>query len=165
VSFRDVRKFGKVEWLPAGKPSARLEKLGPDALSIQAEELQAALRGRRIAIKSALLNQTVLAGVGNIYADEALFSARIRPTRAAGKLTKGEVACLASEIRQLLARAVRSGGSTINDYLKPDGELGGFQDFHQVYGKGEKPCSVCEEPIVRKVIGGRSSHYCAVCQR
>lgn len=165
VSFRDVRKFGKVEWLPPGKPSARLDKLGPDALGIKSEELYDALRGRRIAVKSALLNQTVLAGVGNIYADEALFSAGIRPTRAAGKLTKVEVERLAKEIRELLSRAVQSGGSTINDYLKPDGELGGFQDFHRVYGKGKKPCPVCGQPILRKVIGGRSSHYCGACQR
>lgn len=165
VSFRDVRKFGKVEWLPAGKASARLDKLGPDALHIESEQLHAALRGRRIAIKSALLNQTVLAGVGNIYADEALFAAGIRPTRPAGKLKKSEVENLASEIRQLLSRAVRSGGSTINDYLKPDGELGGFQDFHRVYGKGGEPCPVCEKPICRKIIGGRSSHYCSACQR
>lgn len=165
VSFRDVRKFGKVEWLPPGKSSARLDKLGKDALFIEGEELLSTLRGRRIAIKSALLNQTLLAGVGNIYADEALFSAGIRPTRPAGKLTKLEVLRLASEIRALLARAVTSGGSTINDYLKPDGALGGFQDFHRVYGKGREPCPVCERPIIRKVIGGRSSHYCGACQR
>lgn len=165
VSFRDVRKFGKVEWLAPGKVSKRLDKLGPDALGIEGDELHSALRGRRIAVKSALLNQTVLAGVGNIYADEALFSAGIRPTRAAGKLTKAEVERLATEIRELLARAVKSGGSTINDYLKPDGELGGFQDFHRVYGKGQEPCPICETPITRKVIGGRSSHYCSSCQR
>jgi len=165
VSFRDVRKFGKVEWIAPDKSSARLDKLGPDALTIEAEPLYESLRRRKIAIKAALLNQEILAGVGNIYADEALFSAGIRPSRAAGRLTKREVERLSAEIRSLLSRAVRSGGSTINDYLKPDGELGGFQDFHRVYGKGSEPCAVCATPITRVVIGGRSTHFCKKCQR
>ncbi len=165
ISFRDVRKFGKVEWIPAGKSSRRLDKLGPDALSLSPEVLVEALRGRKVAIKSALLNQELLAGVGNIYADEALFSAKIRPTRAAGRLSRKEVEVLAREIRELLERAVSQGGSTINDYLKPDGELGGFQDFHRVYGKTGEPCVHCRTALIRKVIGGRSTHYCPTCQR
>lgn len=165
VSFRDVRKFGKVEWIPPGESSARLDKLGPDALLIETQQLREGLRGRKIAIKAALLSQEILAGVGNIYADEALFNAGIRPTRAAGRLTSREVERLCTEIRNLLRRAVRGGGSTINDYLKPDGELGGFQDFHRVYGKGNQPCAVCSEPIVVRVIVGRSTHFCRKCQR
>lgn len=165
VSFRDVRKFGKVEWIPAGKESPRLTKLGPDALTIEAAELSAALAGRRIAIKSALLNQELLAGVGNIYADEALFAAGIKPTRAAQRVSKKESGLLALKIRDILASAVENGGSTINDYMRPDGELGGFQDWHQVYGKTAEPCPRCASPIVRQVIGGRSSHFCKKCQR
>ncbi len=165
VSFRDVRKFGKVEWIGPDKSSSRLDKLGPDALSIESDVLTRSLRGRKIAIKAALLNQEILAGVGNIYADEALFNAGIRPGRAAGRLSKKEIDRLTVEIRSLLLRAVESGGSTINDYLKPDGELGGFQDFHRVYGKGNEPCVVCSQPIIRVVIGGRSTHFCRKCQR
>lgn len=165
VTFRDVRKFGKVEWIAPRKSSRRLDKLGPDALSISTEELTAALGKRRVAIKSALMNQTLLAGVGNIYADEALYSAGIRPTRPACRLTRREISTLANEVRSLLERAVTSGGSTINDYLRPDGELGGFQNWHQVYGKGGLPCPKCRAPICRKIIGGRSSHFCPRCQR
>jgi formamidopyrimidine-DNA glycosylase len=118
-----------------------------------------------VAIKTALLNQTLLAGVGNIYADEALYLSGIRPTKIARTLTAKEVGVLAVQIRSLLARAVKSGGSTINDYLHPDGSLGGFQNWHQVYGKGGEPCPRCDTPITREVIGGRSSHFCRKCQK
>lgn len=165
VSFRDVRKFGKVEWIPRGKSSKRLDKLGPDALDVDAAYLYAELRRRRIPIKSALLNQQILAGVGNIYADEALFSAQVRPTVASSRLTKKQVERVAHEIKTVLRRAVKAGGSTINDYLQPDGELGGFQDWHQVYGKGGEPCPRCAAPILRLVLGGRSTHFCRTCQR
>lgn len=165
LTFRDVRKFGKVERLAPGKSSPRLVKLGPDALSISEAELKGALQKKRVAIKSALLDQSVLAGVGNIYADEALFRAKIRPTRPARSLKQTEVVALAQIIRSLLKQAVDSGGSTINDYMTPDGELGGFQNFHQVYGKTGEPCPVCHRVLLRRVIGGRSSHYCAACQR
>ncbi len=165
LSFRDVRKFGKVERLAPGKSSLRLEKLGPDALSISALDLGLALKKRRSPIKTALLDQTALAGVGNIYADEALFRAGLRPTRPAQSLRVREVDMLSEVIRTLLREAVASGGSTINDYITPDGELGGFQNFHQVYGKTGQPCVQCKTPILRKVIAGRSSHYCQKCQR
>lgn len=164
LSFRDVRKFGKVELLAPNQTSKRSARLGPDALSIEGAELALALEGRKVAIKTALLNQSLLAGVGNIYADEALYASRIRPTRAAGRLTRAQIETLASEIRSLLQRAVESGGSTINDYMHPDGSLGGFQNWHRVYGKGGEPCPRCKSPIVRRVLGGRSTHFCARCQ-
>jgi formamidopyrimidine-DNA glycosylase len=164
VSFRDVRKFGKVEWIPKGKSSKRLDKLGPDALTVDDKYLYEQFRRRRIAIKSALLNQQVLAGVGNIYADEALFHARVRPTALSYRLTRKQVERIAHEVKTVLRRAVKAGGSTINDYLQPDGALGGFQDWHQVYGKGGHPCPQCRAPIVRLVLGGRSTHFCGTCQ-
>lgn len=165
VSFRDVRKFGKVEWIAPGKKCARLDRLGPDALNIEPEQLWTQFRRRRIAVKTALLNQQVLAGVGNIYADEALHSAGIRPTRSTARLTRKEVESIAREVRDVLRRAVAHGGSTINDYLKPDGDLGGFQDWHQVYGKEGEACTRCLGRIVRKVVGARSTHFCPSCQR
>lgn len=165
LTFRDVRKFGKVEWIAPGKSSARLDKLGPDALALDGSLLFDGTRKRKIPIKSALLDQSITAGVGNIYADEALYDARIRPTRAAYKLTRGEADRLARAVTTILATSVSRGGSTINDYIQPDGELGGFQDFHRVYGKTGQPCPSCGAPLARVVLGGRSTHYCTRCQK
>lgn len=165
LTFRDVRKFGKVEWIGPGKSSPRLDKLGPDALGLDGAMLYDGTRKRKIPIKTALLDQSITAGVGNIYADEALFDARIRPTRAAHALTRSESDVLARAVTRILATSVARGGSTINDYIQPDGELGGFQDFHRVYGKAGEPCPSCGAPLVRVVLGGRSTHYCKACQR
>ncbi len=164
ISFRDVRKFGKVEWIAAQKSSPRLDKLGPDALDVSVEHLCSVLSKRRIAIKSAILDQGVLAGVGNIYADEALFAARIHPTRPAHMLSSTETKRLQKEIIGVLHRSLAQGGSTINDYMRPDGELGGFQDWHQVYGKTAEPCPRCKRPLSRIVLGGRGTHFCEKCQ-
>jgi len=165
ITFRDVRKFGKVEWIAEGASSPRLDKLGPDALTIRPAEFLAALAARRAPIKTTLLSQDVLAGVGNIYADEALFAARIGPLRPAASLSSVEAKRLLGVVQRLLERAIESGGSTINDYLKPSGELGGFQDFHKVYGKTGERCPRCKGEIVRVVLGGRATHHCAHCQR
>lgn len=165
LTLRDVRKFGKVEWIGHGQESARLAKLGPDALKIRPEDLLEKLRTRKIAVKTAILDQSVWAGVGNIYADEGLYRAHISPLQPASSLRPRQVATLCTEIQALLRQAIALGGSTINDYLKPDGELGGFQDFHQVYGKTGLPCPRCDRPILRVVLGGRSTHYCQVCQK
>jgi formamidopyrimidine-DNA glycosylase len=165
LTFRDVRKFGKVEWLAPGAASARLDKLGPDALTLTRATLAAGLRERRAPIKTALLDQRLVAGIGNIYADEALFAAGVAPTRPAGSLSPAELAALTDAIRRILRTSVRRGGSTINDYLRPDGELGGYQDWHQVYGRTGEPCPRCQAPLARLVLGARSSHYCPRCQR
>jgi formamidopyrimidine-DNA glycosylase len=165
LTFRDIRKFGKVEWIAAGKSSTRLDKLGPDALLIALEDFRTRLARRKIAIKQALLDQSILAGVGNIYADEALFSAKISPLRASHELLPKEVNRLLSEVQKVLRTSIQHGGSTINDYMKPDGELGGFQDWHRVYGRTGEPCPRCRSPISRTVLGGRSTHYCLRCQK
>lgn len=164
VSFRDVRKFGKVEWIAPGHSSPRLDKLGPDALDATRAQLEDGFRARRVAVKSALLDQKVLAGVGNIYADEALFAARISPLRPASSLSADELTRLARQVRRILKTSVERGGSTINDYIQPDGELGGYQNWHRVYGKTGEPCPRCKAPLVRVVVGGRSSHFCPKCQ-
>jgi formamidopyrimidine-DNA glycosylase len=165
VTLRDVRKFGKIEWIAPGKSSQRLEKLGPDALLAQTPHLRARFSARSIPIKTALLDQGIWAGVGNIYADEGLYRAKISPTKNANRLKIREVDSLREEIQSLLLQAIEAGGSTINDYIKPDGELGGFQDFHRVYGKKDCPCPGCGTAIVRIVLGGRSTHYCPSCQK
>ncbi len=165
VFFRDVRKFGRVELLPGGGPSARIERLGPDALLARGEALYKATRRRRTPVKAALLDQKLLAGVGNIYADEALFLARIRPTRLAHRLSEGEWRTLAAEIRRVLRRSIATGGSSISDYVRPDGSDGAYQDERRAYGRTGEPCGRCQTPIRRIVIGGRSTHFCPRCQR
>ena len=165
VFFRDVRKFGKVQWLDPGERSARLDRLGIDALRVTGELLFLANRGRRAAIKTMLLDQSVCAGVGNIYADEALFLAGVRPGRAARRVTRRECEAIAASLRDVLERSIETGGSSISDYIAPDGSDGGYQDERKVYARTGEPCLSCQTPITRKRIGQRSSHYCARCQK
>ncbi|MDD9942623.1 MAG: bifunctional DNA-formamidopyrimidine glycosylase/DNA-(apurinic or apyrimidinic site) lyase [Myxococcales bacterium] len=165
VYFRDPRKFGKVQLLGPRQPCERLDKLGPDALGVTAEHLRAAARGRRGAVKGLLLNQAVLAGVGNIYADEALFLARIRPGRAAGRVTRAEHEALAQALRSVLQRSIETGGSSISDYVHPDGQRGSYQLGRMVYARAGEPCSQCGATIAHRTVAQRSSHYCPSCQR
>jgi formamidopyrimidine-DNA glycosylase len=163
--FRDVRKFGKVEWLAAGAKSARLDKLGIDALRATGADLFAAARKRRIAIKTVLLDQSVLAGVGNIYADEALFLARVHPARKAERVKAHECDAIVAAVLRVMQRSIETGGSSISDYVRPDGERGRYQDERRVYGRTSEPCHDCGTAIKRRVLGMRSSHFCPVCQK
>jgi formamidopyrimidine-DNA glycosylase len=165
VFFRDVRKFGKVQLLAPGERSPRLELLGDDALAARGARLHEATRRRRAPVKAVLLDQSVLAGVGNIYADEALFLARVRPTRPALRLRRTECDALAAALRRVLLRSIATGGSSISDYVRPDGTDGGYQDERRAYGRTGEPCPRCRTPIRRLVIGARSSHFCPKCQR
>ncbi len=165
VLFRDVRKFGKVRWLPQGATDPRLDKLGPDALGATGARLFEASRSRKAAIKTLLLDQQVLAGVGNIYADEALFLAGIRPGRAARSLSRPECEQLAARVRQVLERSIETGGSSISDYVQPDGSDGAYQDERRVYARTGEPCLRCQTSIKRVVLAARSTHYCPRCQR
>lgn len=165
VYFRDVRKFGKVRWLAPGEGDARLDRLGTDALALSGEALFAACRGRRAAIKAILLDQSIAAGVGNIYADEALFVAGVRPTRAAGRVTRREAEAITAGLRQVLLRSIETGGSSISDYVAPDGADGAYQDERKAYGRTGEPCRICGEPIKRRIVAQRSTHFCARCQR
>ncbi len=165
VLFRDVRKFGKVRLLGVGESDARLDKLGPDALAVTPGILHAAGEKRRTPVKTLLLDQSVVAGVGNIYADEALFRAGVRPTRSAKRVTGAEWKRIARFVRVVLERGIATGGSSISDYVRPDGKDGGYQDERRVYGLEGAPCRKCKTAIVRKVIAQRSSCYCPVCQR
>jgi formamidopyrimidine-DNA glycosylase len=165
VFFRDVRKFGKVQLLAPGEPSERLAKLGVDALELPPGALFASTRGRSAAIKSLLLDQSVIAGAGNIYADEALFLAGVRPRRPARKVTRAECARIASELKRVLLRSIETGGSSISDYVAPDGSDGAYQDERRVYAREGEACQRCGATIKRIVIGQRSAHYCPGCQR
>lgn len=165
VYFRDVRKFGKVAWIAPGETHPRLARLGRDALEVDGPHLFAATRKRAVAIKSLLLDQAVLAGVGNIYADESLFLAGVRPGRRAGRVTRKECDAIADGLRHVLQRSIETGGSSISDYVAPDGSDGAYQRERRVYARKGEPCSTCETPIKRIVLGQRGTHYCPRCQR
>lgn len=159
LRFIDPRRFGRLSVIE------KFEAPGLEPLQISFEDFAALFRGRKTPIKSALLNQKLLSGVGNIYADEALFRAGIRPRRRAASLSRDELKRLHAALKKVLNEAIRLGGSSISDYVDADGEEGFFQLKHRVYGREGKPCLVCKTPIKRIVIAGRSSHYCPHCQK
>ena len=165
IFLRDVRKFGKLLLLERGESHPRLARLGLDALETTGDALFAASRGRTASIKALLLDQAILSGVGNIYADEALFRAGVRPTRRAGRVTRRECERLAAAIREVLERSIETGGSSIRDYVAPDGSDGSFQDERSVYARGGEPCLRCGSAIRRTTVAQRGTHYCPMCQR
>ncbi len=165
VYFRDARKFGKVQLLAPGERCERLDKLGVDALLANGDVLHAGTRGRKAAIKNILLDQQVVAGIGNIYVDEALFIAGIRPRAQARKLSRPACERIVRAAQQVMRRSIETGGSSISDYVQPDGSDGGYQDERQVYAREGEPCLRCGGAIKRIVLGQRSAHYCPRCQR
>jgi formamidopyrimidine-DNA glycosylase len=164
LAFRDVRKFGKVAWIAPGASNARLDRLGTDALEVTGALIRRAARKRSASIKSLLLDQSVLAGVGNIYADEACFLSGIRPTRSARRLSRPECDRLALALRGVLTRAIARGGSSISDFVHVDGGAGSYQDERRVYGRAGEPCHACRTQIRRVVLAQRSTHFCPRCQ-
>ena len=165
VLFRDVRKFGKVLLLEPGEIHPRIARLGRNALSATGKDLHRATRRRKVAIKALLLDQAVLAGVGNIYADEALFLAGVRPGRRAANVTRAECQRIADSLLAVLTRSIETGGSSISDYVAPDGSDGRYQDERKVYARKGEPCRVCGTEIKRRIVAQRSAHYCPKCQR
>ena len=161
LRFVDPRRFGRLSVVRAGA----FDATGVEPLDIDHDRFIALFRGRKTPIKSALLNQKLLRGVGNIYADESLFRAGIRPRRRASAITRDQLAKLHAAVKEVLKEAIALGGSSISDYVNSDGEEGFFQLQHRVYGRESEPCLVCKTPIKRIVIAGRSSHYCPKCQR
>lgn len=165
VFFRDVRKFGKVLLVEAGRSDPRLDKLGIDALRAVGSQLFEAARVRKIPIKSLLLDQSVIAGIGNIYADEALFLARVGPERVSRRVSLAECDAIVGSARTVMRRSIATGGSSISDYVNPDGMDGGYQNERRVYAREHEPCLRCGTPIRRIVIAQRSSHFCPACQK
>ncbi|MGA9979604.1 MAG: bifunctional DNA-formamidopyrimidine glycosylase/DNA-(apurinic or apyrimidinic site) lyase [Candidatus Sulfotelmatobacter sp.] len=160
LRFVDPRRFGRLSVALNGEFDAG----GLEPLDIELEDFTRLFRGRKTPIKSALLNQKLLRGVGNIYADESLFRAGIRPRRRASTITRERLQKLFLSVKEVLREAIALGGSSISDYVDADGEEGFFQLQHRVYGREGEPCLVCKTPIKRVVLGGRSSHYCPRCQ-
>jgi formamidopyrimidine-DNA glycosylase len=164
LRFVDPRRFGRLEFRELSRNSGFLAP-GADPMSVTAAEFARLFYGRRLAIKAALLNQKLLSGVGNIYADESLFRAGIRPRRLAGRLTRPELETLRLALGEVLRDAIRLGGSSVSDYVDADGERGFFQLEHCVYQRTGLPCLRCQTPIRRLVLAGRGTHYCPRCQR
>lgn len=166
----DPRTFGFVAvYTPDELAAATLAGLGPDALDDlpSSRQLAAAMAGRSVAVKTLLLDQRFLAGLGNIYADEVLHRAAVRPDRPAGSLDVEEVKALRRSIRPVLEAGLRHGGTSLDDlaYLLPDGRAGGYLDRLRVYGREGGPCRRCGTPVERIVLNGRSSFFCPACQR
>jgi formamidopyrimidine-DNA glycosylase len=164
LRFVDARRFGRLEFRNLIR-SQGFAGPGAEPLEIAADLFRELFKGRKLSIKAALLNQTLLAGVGNIYADESLFRAGIRPSRRAGRLTQAELGRLRTALREVLARAIRLGGSSVSDYVDATGERGFFQLEHYVYQRTGQACRICGTVIRRILIAGRGTHYCPQCQR
>jgi formamidopyrimidine-DNA glycosylase len=161
LRFVDPRRFGRLSVAQNGDFDAG----GLEPLDVELDDFTRLFRGRKTPIKSALLNQKLLRGVGNIYADESLFRAGIRPRRRAATISREQLRKLFLSVKEVLREAIALGGSSISDYVDADGEEGFFQLQHRVYGREGEPCLVCKTAIKRVVLGGRSSHYCPKCQK
>ncbi|HME33445.1 MAG TPA: DNA-formamidopyrimidine glycosylase [Terriglobales bacterium] len=166
LRFVDPRRFGRLAVVRMeSKSAAGFAAPGDEPLDSQIERFVTLFRARKTPIKSALLNQKLLSGVGNIYADESLFRAGIRPRRRAASLTRAELRKLHGAVQEVLHEAIELGGSSVSDYVDAEGREGFFQLQHRVYGREGEPCLVCGTPIKRVIIAGRSSHYCPRCQK
>ncbi len=169
LRFVDPRRFGLLDLWPADRLEEHplLRGLGVEPLEpgFDGTVLRRLFAGRRVALKSALLDQRLVVGIGNIYANEALFEARLSPRRPAGSLGPVRAERLAGAIRAVLERAIAAGGTSLRDYVQANGELGHFQNAFQVYERAGEPCPACGRPIRRLVLGGRASYLCTRCQR
>jgi formamidopyrimidine-DNA glycosylase len=168
LRFHDPRRFGSLHWTEAD-PTLHplLAKLAPEPLSpaFDGDYLHRATRKRSVAIKHLIMNSQVVVGVGNIYASEALFRARVSPRRAARRLTRQEAKKLAQAIRDVLGEAIKIGGTTLRDYVNADGEPGYFRQKLFVYERAGEACRVCKSPVRQFVQGQRSTYWCSTCQR
>jgi formamidopyrimidine-DNA glycosylase len=161
--YDDIRQFGRIEL--SEQFAARLEKLGPDPLSLTADSFVSRLRARHAMVKPLLLNQSFLRGMGNIYTDEALHRAGVHPRALASGLTRERAARLHHAIQEVLLESIETGGSSVSDYVDSEGRRGSFQLRHRVYGREGKPCLACASPIRRILVAQRGTHFCPKCQK
>jgi formamidopyrimidine-DNA glycosylase len=167
LRFTDPRRFGCLLWQPPGETHELLRDLGPEPLSdaFNGDYLFALSRGRKAPVKTFLMDQRVVVGVGNIYAAEALFEAGISPLRAAGKVSRERYGLLAAAVKRILAYAIERGGTTLRDFINPDGEPGYFELELLAYGRGGEPCPRCRRPLKQAAIGQRATVWCGHCQK
>lgn len=167
LRFNDPRRFGCLLWQAPGETHELLRDLGPEPLSddFSGELLFERSRGRKAPVKAFLMDQKIVVGVGNIYAAEALFAAGVSPLRAAGKVSRERYEVIAAEIRRILAYAIRRGGTTLRDFLSPDGAPGYFEQELSAYGRGGEPCPRCGRPLKQAMLAQRATVWCGHCQR
>lgn len=167
LAYCDPRRFGVFDFIEKGKIHTLLKSLGPEPFdpTLTAQSLWQALRNKNIAIKAAIMDQKILVGVGNIYASEALFAAKIHPKKAARKVTLLQIEVLIGEVRRILQKAIQLGGSSIDDFHAFSGENGEFQDQHLVYDRSGQPCISCQTKLRSEVVAGRNTYWCPNCQK
>jgi formamidopyrimidine-DNA glycosylase len=167
LRFNDPRRFGCLLWQAPGETHELLRELGPEPLEddFDGSYLFERSRGRRAPVKAFLMDQRIVVGVGNIYAAEALFAAGVSPLRAAGKVSRERYDLIAAEIRRILAYAIRRGGTTLRDFLSPDGAPGYFEQELSAYGRGGEPCPRCGRPLKEAMLAQRATVWCGHCQR
>jgi formamidopyrimidine-DNA glycosylase len=167
LAFHDPRTFGKIRYFPAGSEIKPLRNIGWEPLetTVSVEELRTALSRRSIAIKPLLLNQSLWAGIGNIYASEILWESKIDPRKPANRLTGPELRRLIESVPKVLNRALEKGGTTIRDFMSPEGQSGEYQKEFRVYGRDDEPCLRCRKPVFKIVQAQRSTYFCRACQK
>lgn len=167
LRFNDPRRFGCLLWQPAGEIHPLLEALGPEPLSeaFDGDYLFALSRGRKAPVKAFLMDQGVVVGVGNIYAAESLFRAGVSPLRAAGRVSRERYRALAEAVKDILGHAITRGGTTLRDFISPDGAPGYFEQELSAYGRGGEPCPRCGRPMKQASIGQRATVWCGYCQK
>ncbi len=167
LRFNDPRRFGCLLWQPPGETHELLRGLGPEPLSddFSGELLFQRSRGRKVLVKALLMDQKIVVGVGNIYAAEALFAAGVSPLRAAGKVSRERYEAIATEIRRILTYAIARGGTTLRDFISPDGAPGYFEQELSAYGRGGEPCPRCGRPLKQAMLAQRATVWCGHCQR
>ncbi|HKV62424.1 MAG TPA: bifunctional DNA-formamidopyrimidine glycosylase/DNA-(apurinic or apyrimidinic site) lyase [Candidatus Acidoferrum sp.] len=164
LRYTDARRFGRIAYLTKTLLAEELNGFGADPLEVSKEEFAGRVCGRRARIKALLLDQSVLRGVGNIYADESLWRAKIHPARLGARLSRKEAGTLRRALQDILRKAIVLRGSSISDFLDAEGEPGEYQRHHRVYGREGKNCYRCKTPIRRAIVAGRSSYFCPKCQ-
>src|SRR3989441_10227550 len=164
LRYTDARRFGRMAFFEEGSLREQLRPLGADPLEVSEEEFAKQIRTRRARIKALLLDQHVLRGVGNIYADESLWRAKIHPARHGAQLARRQTESLRRALRKILERAIRLRGSSISDFVDAEGEPGEYQRHHRAYGREGKACYRCKSSVRRAIVAGRSSYFCPKCQ-
>lgn len=167
LRLNDPRRFGALLWQPADTEASVLQRLGPEPLTeeFNGDRLYQLSRNRKVAVKNFIMDNAVVVGVGNIYATEALFAVGIDPRRGAGRISKQRYENLAQAIKDVLAKAIQQGGTSLRDFTQADGKPGYFKQELMVYGRAHQPCVQCNKPLKSILLGQRTSVYCAHCQR
>jgi len=165
LDFNDQRLFGELRLLSDWRNLKFIKELGPEPFELTAEQFKKMLGSKKTKIKPLLMDQTFISGIGNLYASECLFRAKIHPLRSANSLSEKEKQLLFEEIKNVLTEAIRYGGSSVDNYVRLSGEKGNYVRYHQVYDREKEPCCICNSPIKKIVIAGRGTYFCGRCQK